>query len=288
MPSVTQSKFNPFDVLAPAYDDLFTNSQIGRAQRQAVWSRLQKVFKPGDRILEINCGTGVDAVFLARMGVRVLALDSSAGMVATTQRRVETEAVDRLVSTRQLAIEELEQLKGRFCFDGALSNFGGLNCVSDLQQFGRNLAQLLRPGARAVLCLMGRWCFWEFSYYLNRFQPGKAFRRMRKGGAVVELRTPRLSDPWTGTASTGLARREASQLRIQYPTVSGLSRVLAPHFIRRSCRAVGLLVPPSYLEPWISRHPDFLKTAAHLDARISHWPGLRHLGDHYLLEMERT
>src|SRR5262249_21605577 len=194
MPSLAQSKLNPFDALAPVYDNLFTNSQIGRAQRQAVWSSLQEIFKPGDRILEINCGTGVDAVLLARMGIRVLALDSSAGMVSTTQRRIEREAVDKLVSTRQLAIEELAQVKSLGCFDGVLSNFGGLNCVSDLRQFGRNLASILRPGGRAVLCVMGRWCLWEMSYYLTRFRLEKAFRRIGKGGALVELPVPQLSN----------------------------------------------------------------------------------------------
>jgi ubiquinone/menaquinone biosynthesis C-methylase UbiE len=287
MPSATQAKSSPFDALAPAYDDLFTNSQIGRAQRKAVWSKLQRVFKPDNRILDINCGTGVDALYLARMGVRVLALDSSAGMVAATQRRVEQESAHELVSTRQLAIEELGQLKNQFPFDGVLSNFGGLNCVSDLHQFGNNLACLLRPGGRALLCVMGPWCIWEMFYYLSRFQRQKAFRRTRKGGALVELRDPRLPHPEAGTFSTGLTRDETSQLRVQYPTASQLSRALAPHFIRRSCQAIGLVVPPSYLEGWISGHPRFLKMAANLDAQAGHWPGIRNLGDHYLVEMER-
>jgi ubiquinone/menaquinone biosynthesis C-methylase UbiE len=288
MPSATQAKSSPFDALAPAYDDLFTNSQIGRAQRKAVWSKLQKVFKPDNRILDISCGTGVDALYLARMGMHVLALDSSAGMVAATARRIEQESAHELVSTRQLAIEELGQLKNHLLFDGVLSNFGGLNCVSDLHRFGNHLACLLRPGGRALLCVMGPWCIWEMFYYLSRFQRQKAFRRTRKDGALVELRDPRLSDPEAGICSTGLTHDETSQLRILYPTTAQLSRALAPHFIRRSCQAIGLVVPPSYLEAWISSHPGFLKTAVKLDARASHWPGLRNLGDHYLVEMERV
>src|SRR5215475_9142538 len=138
MPSSAQSRSSPFDALAPHYDDLFTNSHIGHAQRQVVWTKLQEVFKPGDRILEINCGTGVDAVYLARMGVRVLALDSSAGMIAATERRLDKESMHEFVTCRQLAIEDLGQLNGVGLFDGVLSNFGGLNCVSDLQQIGRN------------------------------------------------------------------------------------------------------------------------------------------------------
>ena len=54
-----------FDSLAAKYDDLFTRSVIGRAQRGAVWEALVDRFEPGAHILELNCGTGEDAVYLA-------------------------------------------------------------------------------------------------------------------------------------------------------------------------------------------------------------------------------
>ena len=55
---------------SPSYDDLFTRSAIGRAQREVVWKILFRHFDPGDHILELNCGTGEDAVFLARHDMR--------------------------------------------------------------------------------------------------------------------------------------------------------------------------------------------------------------------------
>ena len=67
-----------FDALAERYDGMFTNSLIGRAQRDAVWSMAIRTFKCGDRILELNCGTGEDALFLAHHGITVLACDASA------------------------------------------------------------------------------------------------------------------------------------------------------------------------------------------------------------------
>ena len=62
-----------FDTLAERYDDMFTNSLICRAQRDAVWSMAIRTFRRGDRILELNCGTGEDALFLAHHGITVLA-----------------------------------------------------------------------------------------------------------------------------------------------------------------------------------------------------------------------
>src|SRR5262249_10543353 len=151
------------------------------------WQRVRNVFHSGDKILEINCGTGVDAVYLARMGVEVLALDSSAGMVAVAQRRIQQESVGERVRLQQRSIEDLGSLENEGSFDGILSNFGGLNCVPNLQKVGQDLARLLKPGSSALFCLLGRWCCWEFLYYLTHLQPSKAFRRVRRGGTVAQL-----------------------------------------------------------------------------------------------------
>jgi ubiquinone/menaquinone biosynthesis C-methylase UbiE len=64
-----------FDSLAPHYDAAWTETFIGRLQRQQVWRELQSTFRTGERVLEFGCGTGADAAFLARAGVRVHATD---------------------------------------------------------------------------------------------------------------------------------------------------------------------------------------------------------------------
>src|ERR1700734_3972137 len=87
----------PFDVLAEGYDRDFTFSRIGQAQRTAVWTELSRTFRSGDRVLEIGCGTGVDACFLAERGMKVVACDSSPAMIQVAARRVRemgTKAVD--------------------------------------------------------------------------------------------------------------------------------------------------------------------------------------------------
>ena len=53
---------SPFDAMAAAYARSFTESAIGRYMRAAVWRWLDAAFQPGDRVLELNCGTGEDAV----------------------------------------------------------------------------------------------------------------------------------------------------------------------------------------------------------------------------------
>ena len=97
----------PFDAVAERYDEAFTLSGIGRAQRRAVRNELAGKFQAGDRALEIGCGTGVDACFLAERGVRVVATDSSSQMVAVTARRVQQEGLGRLVHPIVLQAENL-------------------------------------------------------------------------------------------------------------------------------------------------------------------------------------
>lgn len=150
-----------FDALAADYDRQFTHSRIGTLMRQAVWRRLDLRFHPGQRVLELNCGTGEDAVHLGQRGVCVLATDRSPAMVERTRRKVAQAGLSTTVQVQQLALENLQALDAP-PFDGALSNFGGLNCVADLAGVGRALGARLRAGALAFLCVMGPLVPWEW------------------------------------------------------------------------------------------------------------------------------
>lgn len=258
--------------MAETYDDTFTASRIGFAQRAAVTRELDVAFAPGQRILEINCGTGVDAVYLARRGLRILACDSSPRMIAIARRRVARLGLEDHVEFRLLATEELgaivrDQEPARY--DGALSNFAGLNCVENLAAVASNLARLLKPGAQAVFCLFGRFCVWEILWYLGQGKAAKAFRRLHPVGDLARL-------------------AEGVTVRVRYPSVPGISRALAPYFRLRRRKGVGVIVPPSYLESWAQRFPRTLAVLAEADRKLERWPPFRNLADHALLTFERT
>src|SRR5215467_4453792 len=113
MAGVSQVHAAPFDEAASRYDQVFTNSAIGRAQRLSVWEELTRTFHAGDHILEIGCGTGVDACYLAERGVRVLACDSSPKMIALASRRLKDSPQSELVQAQVLPAEQIGSLRGR-------------------------------------------------------------------------------------------------------------------------------------------------------------------------------
>jgi ubiquinone/menaquinone biosynthesis C-methylase UbiE len=265
MVTMTRPRPAPFDALAESYDRIFTDSLIGRAQRDVVWRRLDATFLPGQRVLELNCGTGIDALHLAERGVRVDAFDVSSAMIGVANRRLVS--VSRSpVRFEVLATEDLGAIDS--VYDGAFSNFGGLNCVRDLRQVARDLTCLVRPMGRVVLCLASRFCVWETAWWLAHGKPAKAFRRLHKSGATAEL-------------SPG------SVVHVQYPSVRELRRLFAPEFSLLAVHGIGLFVPPSYLEPHARHFPGLLRAAARLDRLCSSVPGLRAVADHVLLTFRR-
>jgi len=259
----------PFDRVADTYDRDFTNSLLGRAQRDAVWKELDRCFHPGQRILELNCGTGVDAVHLAERGVEVLACDLAPRMIQVARQRLAALGRSARLEFRVLATEQMAALAEEGPFDGAFSNFAGLNCVRDLRAVACDLSSLLAPGATALLCMAGHAVAWEILWYLGHGNPRKAFRRFRRGGTVGRL-------------------AEDVTVAVHYPSASDMTRWFAPEFRLLRRKGVGVTVPPSYLEPWAQRFPRALKSLVRADRLLSHVPIIRSLADHALLEFQRV
>jgi ubiquinone/menaquinone biosynthesis C-methylase UbiE len=249
-----------FDRVANSYDAQFTHTSIGRAQREQVWSTLLATFPEGSRILELNCGTGEDARFLAKQRRSVVACDASAEMIEVAKRH--GGAPDYL----RMANEELSSLYGEAPFDGAFSNFSGLNCLADLSPVARSLARLVKPGGPVLICIWSRVCVAEILWYLLQGQPRKAIRRFH-GKSVAKL----------GGVS----------ISITYHTLREIHHAFSPWFALKSRRAIGLFVPPSYAERWMARHPVALAYFEKLDRAFAGWPLLRNFGDHILLEFVR-
>lgn len=253
----------PFDNMAADYDDTFSDTLIGRQMRALTWRRIDGAFQLGDLVLELNCGTGEDALHLARRGVRVVATDASSEMLAITRAKADLAGLADLITIERMSIEALGDRGPGDQFDGVLSNFGGLNCVEDLPAVAAGLAKIVRPRGRVLLCIMGPMVPWEWAWFLAHRSPRQAFRRARRRGTQ-----------WRG-------------LRIRYHSIGQTRRAFAPHFVQRRVAAIGALAPPPFAEEWARSHPKWLAALDRCERRLETlWP-LPWLADHYLIELER-
>ena len=149
--------------------------------------------------------------------------------------------------------------------DGAFSNFAALNCVVDLGAVSRGLAQLIRPGGRVLVVLFGVCAPGEWVTQLVRRDLRAAFRR----GARRDVQ----------------ARLGGHAFVVRYHRARQLAAAFAPEFRFVGSRGIGVFVPPSAAEPWISAHPTLLGALERLDRATSR--PLAMFGDHVLYEFER-
>jgi SAM-dependent methyltransferase len=255
-----------WDTAAETYEQDFTGTLVGEARRRSVWIELVRHFKPGQRVLEINCGTGIDALFLARRGVHVHACDLSPRMIQMAQERASSERLACPPTFNVVPTEHLASLTSMVPFDGAFSNFSGLNCVDDLASVGKNLGRLLIPGSPLLLCMMGRFVPLEILWFLAHGVPRKAFRR---------LAPPRDVDP--GNAG----------LTIRRPSVTEICRSMSPAFKLLDRKGIGIVIPPSYAEHAVVPFPRLLTCLERIDRRIGPNRLFRSMADCVLLHFER-
>jgi len=257
-----------FDAVAPIFDAHFGAWSSVIAQRRAVRTALLQRFPIGGRILELGGGTGEDATFLAQHGFDMLLTDPSPAMVDLAKAKLVP-----IGATADIAAgEDLETFatnylsSGGVSFDGAFSNFAPLNCVIDLDPVARGLARLLKPGAPAMLVLFGTFCPGEMVVEVLRRRPHLALRRCKRGETKARL-----------------AKQE---FHIVYHRRAAVLRAFTPWFVLEKSLGIGVTVPPSAAEPWISQQPRLLAIMEAIDRKLARPFAM--LGDHVLYQFRRT
>jgi SAM-dependent methyltransferase len=256
-----------FDAIADRFDERFSPWRSVAAQRNAVRADLLAAFPPGATLIDIGGGTGEEAAWLADHGRQVLMTDAAPNMVRVATSKF---AHRPLARAQVAAAEDFEHLAAaradESLFDGAYSNFAALNCVTELGPFARGLARMVRPGAPALLVLFGTACPGEVLVEGLRGRPRAMFRRLARGDVP--------------------ARLGGHAFSVRYHRRRDVVAALQPWFTLRARRGIGVLVPPSAAEPWISRHPRLLGALEWTDRVVSR--RCAGLGDHVLYHFVRT
>ncbi|NOG50367.1 MAG: class I SAM-dependent methyltransferase [Chloroflexi bacterium] len=111
-----------FDRLASSYDTAFAERPVARILRARTHERIAAQLTPGMRALDIGCGTGIDAAWMAGRGAIVTALDSSGAMLDRARSRIGAQVPVTLV---QADLNALRQSAPSGPYDLVLANFRG-------------------------------------------------------------------------------------------------------------------------------------------------------------------
>jgi SAM-dependent methyltransferase len=254
-----------FDSVAADYDGPRGNNELIQRMRLALWEAVPGELPPGGRLLDLGCGTGLDALEFAGRGYHVVATDWSAQMIGRTSARAVAQGLESRLTARHLGIQQLDLLDDDF--DAIYSNFGPLNCAPDLATVAAQCARLLRPGGRLVFSVIGRICPWELAHYAVRGRFKRALVRAARGATAVGMNRHTI---WT-----------------YYYLPREFYRAFAGHFSLVSYRALSLFMPPPYLVDYYRRRRTWCERLGRLDDRWGALPLLRDMGDHFLIVMRR-
>lgn len=260
MDNITNSA-QAFSRKAAVYDQFGQNHENLSRMRHKVYDHICAVMPPGAFLLELNAGTGLDAVNLAVRGFRIHATDVAPGMVSQIERKLMQGAGNGRITSQLCSFTALDQL-AQGPFDGIISNFGGLNCIADLTAVTRHFPRLLKPGGIATLVIMPRICPWELSL-------------LPKDRRVA-------------------LRRLKGQTTANVAGVSVITTYFSPRQVRHACgpafkpirqEALSLITPTADNKTFARRHPALYQQLARWDDRLSRLPVLRNWGDFYILSL---
>lgn len=252
-----------YDKIARRYDDIPNENRINAFMRQVSLGTLTSTFRPGQRVLELGCGTGEEALALATAGMVVVATDPSEQMIAIAREKAARLGQTGRVQFLCLPARELDKVTQTVggLFDGAYASFS-LGYEPDLSAVAKPLHRCLKPHAIFLATVPSRVCLVELLIALLAFRPGLAGNRLK---------------PWHGH------KVGAHKVPIRTYTRSSLALAMFPLFQLERVEALPAVVPPPYMNRVYCKMEGLANQLERLDERVRKLPPFRALGDHLLV-----
>lgn len=260
----------PFDTIAEAfsrtaakYDAFALDHPNQTRMRSKVYAHLTGLIPQGAHILELNAGTGTDAVYLAQHGYAVHATDIAPGMLNRLRDKVRGAEWGAQVTVEERSFLALEDVPGA-PFDAVFSNLGGLNCIPELSPVIGQLPGILRPGGVVTWVLMSHVCLWEMAE-IFRGHPRLAFRRFSQGAVRAHL--------------------EGLYFDVYYFSPRQVLDWFGRDFELLALEGLSVITPTAESKNFAKLHPRLYRMLSWLDDRGSpHWPW-NGWGDFYMLSL---
>ena len=244
------------------FDQLYNGDPVIQYKRHRVRDHLLAHVAPGCSILELNAGTGEDAVYLAGKGYRVHATDISSGMITQLKNKI-----THGVTCEVCSFTRLDNLDNKGPYDCIFSNFAGLNCTGDLEKVLTHFEGLLKPGGVVVLVLLPSFCLWE-TLLMFRGKFKTATRRFF-------------------SAKGRKANVEGTSFRCWYYSPRSVIRTLKQQFKVMDVEGLCIIVPPSYIDGFAGKYSRAFSFLCKMEERLKKkWPW-RSIGDYYIISLKK-
>jgi ubiquinone/menaquinone biosynthesis C-methylase UbiE len=253
-----------FSRQSAVFDELDEKNLTLAWMRNKVREHVLSYWKPGEHILELNAGTGLDAIFFAQQGLYVHATDNAPGMLAVLTQKVNKLGLSDRVTSQQCSFLELDKIQGKY--NHIFSNFGGLNCTEKLEEVIHSFSSLLKQEGTATLVIMPPICPWEMLLALKgNFKI--AFRRLKKNGTPSHL--------------------EGLYFNSYYYNPGKVKKMFGKGYKLLSVKGLASIVPPPYLENFPIKYPCvFNALTSAEDALCETWP-FNNWADHFIITMQK-
>ena len=252
-----------FSRTAAKYDAFADDHPHLTRMRNKVYAHIAKLLPEGSRLLELNAGTGTDAIHLAQMGYEVHATDIAPGMLSRLRDKVDRLGLDKQISVQECSFTELGQIRGA-PYDAVFSNLGGLNCIPDLSPVIRDLPFVLHPDGLVTWVLMPPICLWELGTIFTG-QTRLAFRRLSNKGTRAHL--------------------EGLYFQIYYFSPGQVLAWFGQSYELLSLEGLSVITPTAESKNLAKRHPNFYRKLSLIDDWISLRPPWWGWGDFYIITL---
>ncbi|MBI3153421.1 MAG: class I SAM-dependent methyltransferase [Chloroflexi bacterium] len=247
---------------ADKYDEFIENNPNLMRMRQRIYKFITARLPKGSRILDLACGTGTDAVWFAQNGYFVHGVDISGEMLERAQKKAVDLGLQDRLSFEQLSYTELKNTNLE-PFDLTFSNFGGLNCVSDMKLVADSVRPLMKQNAHVIWALMPPFCLWESAMLLR----GK-----------FKLATRRF-------AGKSTVFKEGLNYPVYYYTPKQVAEAWGNGFKLESVEALSVITPPATNKDFAVKRPRIFNFLSKLDDALAPRFPFKYWGDFTIVSL---
>ncbi len=255
-----------FSSQSAVFDSITDSNPLEVIYREIIRTHVLQFISPGQQMLELNCGTGLDALFFASQGLKIHATDNSEGMLEQLKRKILLQHIEN-ITIEKCSFNALELKKNPVTqFDHLFSNYGGLNCAEDITSVIKQADAYLKPGGMAHFVFIAPVCLWEWATLFK----GKykfAFRRLTKKGVKSHL--------------------EGHYFDTYYYSPNTIKKAFGHRYELVQLRSLGCFMPPTFNDYFPAKYPKLFNVLKTMELAVNtKWPFNR-IGDLFIISVKK-